>query len=71
MGHWRLGNRRLPGVHRRLLGPLDDIMNLLAMNGQFGRRLDPQFDGVLIDSQDFDGDAAIDDDAFVKFAGED
>ena len=71
MGHWRLGNSGLPGIHRSLLGPLNDIMDLLAMNRQFGRRLDPQFDGVLVDAQDFDGDAAIDDDAFVKFARED
>ena len=71
MGHRRLGDGRLAGIHRSLFAPLNDIMNLLPMHRQFDRRLDPQFDRVLINAQDFDGDASIDDDAFVEFAGED
>ena len=43
----------------------------LRCHGQFGRGLDAKFDGVLIDAEDFDGDPPIDDDAFIKFAGED
>src|SRR5713226_1320825 len=63
MGHGRFWDRSLAGIERGLLAPLDDLVDFLAMHRQFGRGLDAQFDGVLIDAQDFDGDPPVDHDA--------
>ena len=68
MGHGRFGNGGLAGVERSLFRALDDIVNFLPMDREFGWGLDAQFDGVLVDAQDFDDDPSIDDDAFIEFA---
>src|SRR5262249_56822180 len=55
---------------RRLVA-LDDFVNLFAMDRQFRGRLYAQLHGVLVDAEDLHDDAAVYDDAFVEFAGED
>ena len=64
-------NATVACVQRRpLFILLNNFINLLAMNGQLGRRLDSELDGILIDSQDLHDDLSINDYAFIQFSGE-
>jgi hypothetical protein len=47
------------------------VVNFLAMDRDVGGGGDAQLNHIAIEAHDFDGDAAVDHDAFVEFSGED
>ena len=71
LSNGRFRDHLCAGVEGRLFVPLNHVVNLLAMYGQLRRCLDADFHGIALDPQDLYDNTAIDDDAFVEFAGED
>ena len=70
MSDRRLGNGSLSRVQRGCLFVLlNDVVNLFAMDREFGWRLNPEFDRILIDAQDLNDDFSINDYAFIQFSG--
>jgi hypothetical protein len=75
LGSGRLGHkRRRDGGARHeggAVGPLDLLVNLLAMHGDFGRGLDADLHEAAFGAHNLDDDTAVDDDVLVDLAGKD
>jgi hypothetical protein len=73
--HGVLGQfRECPGTvlgDRLAVGLLDLVVHLLAMDGDIRGSFDADLHEVSIEADDLDDDAAVDDHAFARFAGED
>ena len=71
LSHWRRGNSISAGVERRLFVLLNHNEDLLPIDRQLRWSLDANLDRITVDTQDFDDDAAINDDALIKLARKD